>query len=336
MYDKGKLISRIVGVAIVAVLAFANCSSALADKIKVVGLFSPPVQQKWVYTLHRVLVAEKEAGEIDYSYSESITNPTEYLRKLRDAAAAKPDLIIAEGFQIPREAREVAKANPNVAFLMADAGEPQQPNYSVFDSWNQEGTYLTGMLAGAMTKTNKIGMVGGYPIPDVNRTFNSFMAGASAMNPNAKFKVAYTSSWYDPPKEKEFAMAQIDGGVDAVFAERAGVVPAARERHILAFGIINDMNKLESGKDVVVGSALWDMTNGLKHAISSVKAHQYKAEDYKEWSMMKSGGTVLSPYYEFEDRIPADVRTKVKETADAIVAGKFDVKIDNSEPKSTF
>jgi basic membrane lipoprotein Med (substrate-binding protein (PBP1-ABC) superfamily) len=270
------------------------------------------------------------------AYSENVTNPTEYLRKLRDAAAAKPDLIIAEGFQIPREAREVAKANPGVAFLMADAGGPQEPNYSVFDSWNQEGTYLTGMLAGAMTKTNKIRMVGGYPIPDVNRTFNSFIAGALATNPNAKFKVAYTSSWYDPPKEKEFAMAQIDGGVDTIFAERAGVVPAARERRILAFGIINDMNKLENGKDVVVSSALWDMTNALKHAIETVKAKKYKAEDYKEWSLMKEGGTQLSPYYEFEDRIPADVRSKVKETADAIAAGKFDVKIDNSEPKSTF
>ena len=96
------------------------------------------------------------------------------------------------------------------------------------------------------------------------------------------------------------------------------------------------MNKLENGKDVVVSSALWDMTNALKHAIATVKAKKYKAEDYKQWSMMKDGGTRLSPYYEFEDRIPDNVRSKVKETADAIEAGKFDVKIDNSEPKSTF
>ena len=88
MGNNGKFASLLIAAMTIAAVAFAS-SAASADKIKVVGIFSPPVQQKWVYTLHRVLVAEKDAGEIDYTYSENVTNPTEYLRKLRDAAAAK-------------------------------------------------------------------------------------------------------------------------------------------------------------------------------------------------------------------------------------------------------
>jgi basic membrane protein A and related proteins len=306
-----------------------------AEEVKVVGVYSAPTQQKWIAVLHGVLARAQKDGEINYTFAEGLGNPADYLRVLRQSASGGADLIIGEGFAISREARELAKQNPKTAFLMGDALKPQSPNYSVFDSWNQEGCYLMGIIAGRMTKTNKIGMVGGYPIPDVNRTFNAFIAGAKSVNPNAQFRVSYTSSWYDPPKEKEFALAQIDAGVDAIFAERAGVVAAARERHVLAFGIINDMNKLEDGKDVVVTSAVWHMDSALHHAIEAVKAHQYTAEDYRDWAMMAKGGTTLAPYYEFEDRIPPDVKAEVTRLTNEIVAGKYSVKIDDSEPKSS-
>ena len=104
---------------------------------------------------------------------------------------------------------------------------------------------------------------------------------------------------------------------------------------MLAFGIINDMNKLEDGKDVGVTSALWHMDNALNHAIDSVKAQKFTAEDYRAWSMMAKGGTTLAPYYEFEDRIPADTKAEVKRLTEEIIAGKFSVKIDDSEPKSS-
>ena len=207
-------------------------NKASAEEIKVVGVYSAPVQQKWIATLHRALTAAQKDGQIRYSFAEGLSNPADYLRVMRQYVGGGADLVIGEGFANPREARELAKQNSKAAFLLGDALQPQAPNYSVLDSWNQEGCYLMGIIAGRMTKTNKIGMVGGYPIPDVNRTFNAFIAGAKSVNPNAQFRVSYTSSWYDPPKEKEFALAQIDAGVDAIFAERAGVVAAALEKSV--------------------------------------------------------------------------------------------------------
>jgi len=96
------------------------------------------------------------------------------------------------------------------------------------------------------------------------------------------------------------------------------------------------MNKEENGKDVVVASALWDMTNAIANAIALVKAGNFKAEDYKEWTMMQKGGARLSPYYEFEDRIPADAKAKVAAVQADILSGKFVVKINDNEPKSSF
>jgi basic membrane lipoprotein Med (substrate-binding protein (PBP1-ABC) superfamily) len=193
-----------------------------------------------------------------------------------------------------------------------------------------------GIIAGGMTKTNKIGMVGGYPIGEVNRLFHAFMAGARSVNPDVEFKVSFLGSWYDPPKAKEAAFAQIEAGVDVLYAERAGVTDAARERNIIAFGNVNDMNKEENGTNVVVTSALWHMESAINHAISSVKAGTYVAEDYKEWTMMQKGGASLAPYYEFDDQIAADVKAKVAAISSDIMNGNFTVEVNDDEPKSTY
>ena len=121
-----------------------------------------------------------------------------------------------------------------------------------------------------------------------------------------------------------------------LYAERAGVVDAAREKGIIAFGNVNDMNKEENGKDVVVASALWNMEPAVNHAISLVKTGSFKAEDYREWTMMAKGGATLSPLYEFEDKVPADTKATVKQAESDIMAGKLNIPIDDNEPKSSF
>ncbi len=329
-----KITTLALGLMLALTLAM-GAGSAQAQKIKVAGIYTQPIQQKWDAALHRALVAAQKAGEIDYVYSEKVPN-TDYVRVMREYAESGVNLIVGEAFGISREARKVADDYPNVAFLMGDPGKPYGKNFSVFDNWIHEPAYLMGILAGKMTKTNKIGMVGGYPIGEVNRLFNAFMDGARAANPKAQFKVSFIGSWYDPPKAKEFAFAQVEAGVDVLYAERAGVVDAAREKGIIAFGNVNDMNKEENGKDVVVTSALWHMENAINHAISLVKAGKFKAEDYKEWTMMAKGGASLAPYYEFEDRIPADAKAMVEKAKADILAGKLVVKINDNEPKSTF
>lgn len=317
------------------VAASAVSGQALAEKIKVAGIYTQPIQQKWDARLHLALVAAEEAGEIEYVFSEKVAN-TDYVRVLREYADSGVALIVGEAFGISREARAVADDYPEVSFLMGDPFKPHGKNFAVFDNYIHEPCYLMGIIAGSMTKTNSIGMVGGYPIGEVNRLFHAFMAGARSVNPDVQFKVNFIGSWYDPPKAKEAAFAQIEAGVDVLYAERAGVVDAAREKGIIAFGNVNDMNKEENGTDVVVTSALWHMEAAINNAIADVKAGKFTAVDYKEWTMMGKGGASLAPYYEFEDKIPADVKAKVQSLKAEILAGTFTVEINDEEPKSTF
>ncbi len=219
---------------------------------------------------------------------------------------------------------------------MGDPFEAHGSNFSVFDNYIHEPCYLMGIIAGSMTKTNKLGMVGGYPIGEVNRLFHAFINGAKSVNPKIEVKVTFIGSWYDPPKAKEAAFAQIESGVDILYAERAGVVDAARDKGILAFGNVNDMNKEENGKDVVVTSALWHMESAVAHAISRVKAGTFSAEDYRDWTMMPKGGASLAPYYEFENQIPDKAKATVEKLTAQILTGSFTVDIIDTEPKSTF
>ncbi len=331
-----KLISKGLMRALFAGMVLVGLSTgAYAEKIKVAGIFTQPIQQKWDARLHLALENAKARGEIDYVFSEKVSN-TDYIRVLREYAESGVKLIVGEAFGISREARKVADDYPEIAFLMGDPFEPHGKNFAVFDNYIHEPCYLMGILAGAMSKSGKIGMVGGYPIGEVNRLFHAFMNGARSVNPNVQFKVTFIGSWYDPPKAKEAAFAQVEAGVDVLFAERAGVVDAAREKGIIAFGNVNDMNKEENGMDVVVTSALWDMNAAISNAIGEVKAGTFKAVNYKEWTMMQKGGSSLAPYYEFDAKIPADAKAKVAAIQADIMAGKHTVEIIDDEPKSTF
>ena len=318
-----------------AFMTVFGTGEAVAGTIKVAGIYTQPIQQKWDARLHQALSNAEQRGDIEYVFSEKVSN-TDYIRVLREYAESGVELIVGEAFGISREARQVADDYPDVSFLMGDSFGPHGSNFAVFDNYIHEPCYLMGILAGSMTESKRIGMVGGYPIGEVNRLFHAFMNGARSVNPEVEFKVTFIGSWYDPPKAKEAAFAQVEAGVDVLYAERAGVVDAARESNIIAFGNVNDMNKEENGTDVVVTSALWDMNAAIGNAIMEVKEGRFQAADYKEWTMMQKGGASLAPYYEFEDRIPADAKAKVEEIAADILAGRYVVEINDEEPKSTY
>ena len=318
-----------------SMFALGNLQAFAGQKIKVAGIYTVPIQQKWVARLHLALDAAAKRGEIDYVYSESTAN-TDYVRVMREYCDSGVQLIVGEAFGISKEARKVADDYPEIAFLMGDPFKPHGDNFSVFDNYIHEPCYLMGIIAGHMTKANKIGMVGGYAIGEVNRLFHAFMNGARSVKPDIQFKVTFIGSWYDPPKAKEAAFAQIEAGVDVMYAERAGVVDACREKGILAFGNVNDMNKEENGTGVVVTSALWHMENAIDHAIGLVKKGNFKSEEYHSWTMMAGGGASLAPYYEFENKIPSDVKSKISQLSTDILEGKFVVEINDEEPTSTF
>ena len=252
---------------------------------------------------------------------------------MREYATGGNQLIVGEAFAVEAAARKVAKDFPKTSFLLGSSGKPVAPNFSVFDNYIQEPAYLSGMIAGGMTKTNKIGMVGGFPIPEVNRLMNAFMAGAKETNPKVEFTVSFINSWFDPPKAKEASFAMIDKGADVMYAERFGVSDAAKEKGKLAIG--NVINTQAQYPDTVVSSALWNMEPTIDRALKLVKEGKFTAEDYGQYSMMKYKGSELAPLGTFEKKIPADIVAKVKAKEKAILDGKFTVKVDDNAPKSS-
>jgi basic membrane lipoprotein Med (substrate-binding protein (PBP1-ABC) superfamily) len=311
----------------------AGASPVFAQaKMKVAAIYTVPVEQQWVSRIDKALKAAVARGEIEYVFSENVAN-ADYERVMRQYAEQGNTLIVGESFAVEAAARKVAKDYPKVSFLMGSSGKAQAPNFSVFDNYIQEPAYLTGMIAGGMSKSNKIGMVGGYPIPEVNRLMNAFMAGAKEVNPKVEFMVTFINSWFDPPKAKEAAFAMIDKGADVMYAERFGVSDAAKERKILAIGNVIDTQK--DYPDTVVVSALWSMEPTIDRALKAVKEGKFKAEDYGQYSMMKYKGSELSPLGTFDKKIPADLVAKVRAKEKAIYDGKFSVKIDDNQPKPT-
>jgi basic membrane protein A len=319
------------GLAALAALAVAGTPSWAQKKpIKVAGIYTVPVEQQWVSRIHQALKAAEARGDIAYQYSENVAN-TDYERVMREYAEKGTDLIIGEVFGVERAARKVAQDYPKVAFLMGSSGKPQEPNFSVFDNYIQEPSYLTGIVAGKLTKSNTIGMVGGYPIPEVNRLMHAFMDGAKSVNPNVKFLVTFIGSWYDPPKAKEAAFAMIDKGADVLYAERFGVSDAAKERGVKAIGNVIDTASQYPG--TVAASALWHMEPTVDRAIEAVSKGQFKAEDYGKYSHMAVGGSSLAPLD--PKLVPQEVIDQVKAKEKDIREGKFEVKANDSEPKST-
>ena len=311
----------------------ALAGSAFAQgKLKVAAIYTVPVEQQWVSRIDKALKAAVARGEIEYVFSENVAN-ADYERVMRQYAEAGNTLVVGESFAVEAAARKVAKDYPKVSFLMGSSGKPQAPNFGVFDNYIQEPAYLSGMIAGGMSKSNKIGMVGGYPIPEVNRLMHAFMAGAKEVNPKVEFYVTFIGSWFDPPKAKEAAFAMVEKGADILYAERFGVSDAAKERGKLAIG--NVINTQPQYPETVVASALWNMEPTIDRAIAAAKGSKFKPEDYGPYSTMKYKGSELAPLGTFEAKVPKDLQEKVKAKEKAILDGKFAVKVVETEPKST-
>lgn len=305
------------------------------DVIKMAGIYTVPVEQQWVSRIHIAAEAAKAAGAVDYTYTENVAN-TDYPRVMREYCEAGVKLIVGEIFGAEAEAREVCTEYPDVAFLLGSSFLPDaaaNPNLAVFDNYIQDASYLSGIIAGAMTTTGKIGMVGGFPIPEVNRLMNAFMAGVKETKPDATFQVSFIGSWFDPPKAKETAFAMIDAGADLLYAERFGVADAAKERGILAIGNVIDTQA--DYPETVVASALWHFEPTLNAAIAAIQGGAFKADNYGVYSYMKAGGCSLAPLGTFEGKVPEAATKLVAERQAAIMDGSFTVTVDDSEPKSS-
>ncbi|MBA4375124.1 MAG: BMP family ABC transporter substrate-binding protein [Anaerolinea sp.] len=299
--------------------------------VKVFGAFATAIEEPWDGVIHHALKEAEANGQIEYSYTDDIGYAGDMERILREVAEQqKPDLIIGDAFGNEEAVRRVASDYPEIAFAFGSGFGPSGDNFSVFDNWIHEPAYLCGLLAGGLSKTGIIGVVGGVPVPEVNRITNAFIQGVKETNPEAKVLVSFINSWFDPAAAKEAAIAQIGAGADVLFAERFGVIEAAAEKGLFAFGNMSDQNEL--APDFVVSSAVWNMTPTVQYLIEQVKGGTYTSQDLKDFSMVGKGGASLAPFHGLESKIPADILALVKTKEEAIKAGLFRVDIDEAQP----
>jgi len=328
MKSSGTYSRRLVIAVATSVGLVLSAGMAMAQTTKVAGIFTLPVEQQWISRIHLALNAAKDRGDIEYVYSENVAN-TDYERVMREYAEQGVKLIVGEVFGLERAARKVAADYPDVAFLMGSSFKPEAPNFSIFDNYIHEPAYLSGMVAGDATKTNVIGMVGGYAIPEVNRLMHAFMEGAREVNPDVKFLVNFLDSWYDPPKAKESAFAMMDAGADVMYAERFGVSDAAVERGMKAIG--NVIDTAADYPNTILASAIWHMEATIDTAIANVAAGTFEADDYGQYSYMKYGGGSLVMD---SSLVPGDVVARVLERQAEILSGKYVVVVNDERPVS--
>src|SRR5215471_1441041 len=302
-----------------------------ADKLKVAAVFGTPIEEPWVNQIHVALLKAKDELGIDYQWSESV-KASDFARVLREYAEKGTNLIMGDAFTDEQAARRVAKQYPKVAFVMGSGIGPADPNFSVFDNWIHEPAYISGMIAGKLTKTNTVGVVAAMPIPEVNRLANAFCAGAKEANDKVKCKFSFIGSFFDPPKAKEAALAQIEAGVDAIYAERFGVIEAAHDKGIVAFSNMSDQSAI--APDTVVTGPIWDMWPTVNHVVKLVQANLDTAQDFGGYSYMGKCGSYLAPYHAWESKLSAEIKDMVAKRTQEIKDGAFRVDVDEAVPVS--
>lgn len=331
--DRGwkRLFLLVTGVAAVLILTGGSLQPVMsAEKIKVAAVFETPIEEPWVNQIHVALLKAKNELGIDYTWSESV-KAADFARIMREYAEKGYQLITGDAFGAERIARRVARDYPKTAFVFGSGIGPAEPNFGVFDNWIHEPAYLSGMIAGKMTQSNIIGVVAAMPIPEINRLSNAFYAGAREVNPKVQCKFSFIGSFFDPPKAKEAAMAQIEAGADVLYAERFGVVEACVEKKVLAISNMSDQSNL--GPETVITGPVWDMWPTIKYVVSLVQAGVFTAQDFGGFSYMSKGGAYLAPYHKWETKLPAEVKELVEKRKQEILDGTFRVDIDESIPK---
>jgi basic membrane protein A len=298
-----------------------------ATPLKVAGIHASPVENAWNSCLHAALQAAAKEGVIEYVFSEGVSG-TDYPRAMREYAEQGNKLIIGESYAVEKEARQVAADYPDTSFVLGSSGNEEGANFGVFGTWNHDGAYLAGMLAGKMTKSNVVGSVGAIPIPEVNMLINAFAAGVKAVNPDAKHLVSFIGTFFDPPKAREAGLAQIDGGADILFGERIGTADAAKERGIKAVGSLIDYTPRYP--DTIFANALWGFRPILNAAIADAQSGKPVGKNYTAFGLMKEGG---SDIVYVKGVAPADAEAAMEKVRADIKSGAFEVPKNMEEPK---
>lgn len=314
---------------------------AAPSQLNIAAIFISPVEEpwntSWLQTIERLKAEQPHGLTINLDYTENVA-PPDAERVLREYGKTGKYQIIWAHSSYSEAVKNLKDEFPEISWVYAGSGnEPLGGNAYWVDVFIHEPAYLMGIIAGMMTGSNMIGTVASYPYPNVNLPLNAYTAGAKSVNPRVKVKVTYIESWFDPPKAKESATAQIAAGADLIYAERFGPFEAAIEKKVHAFGHFVDQNSLAPETVVTSAVALWDPATTYvidawwDHA---TKGTPYNAPTERIVYLMKDGGSNIAPFYGLESEISEDVKEAVEKARADILAGTLKVPMNEAPATS--
>jgi basic membrane protein A len=253
---------KLLALSAIAMLGMAASAPSFAEEpLKIGFIYVGPVGDAgWTYAHDQGRLAmEKELGaKVKSTYVESVPEGADAERVIRKLAADGNKLIFTTSFGYMNPTEKVAKAFPNVVFLHA-TGFKMSKNLGTYETRLFEGAYLNGVIAGKMTKSNTLGVVASFPIPEVIRNINAFTLGAQSVNPAIKTKVIWVNSWYDPAKERQAAETLVAQGVDVMNqnTDSPATLQVAQEKGVYAFGWDSDMVKFAPKAHLTAATNYW-------------------------------------------------------------------------------
>ncbi|MDE1948699.1 MAG: BMP family ABC transporter substrate-binding protein [Burkholderiales bacterium] len=299
----------------------AASAPAKPEPLKVAFAYVGPVGDGgWTFAHDNARKAvQKEFGDkIVTSFVEKVPEGADAERVFRDMASQGNKLIFGTTFGYMEPMLKVAADLPDVKFEHA-TGYKQAANMNTYDSRTYEGAYMAGVLAGHMTKTNVLGIVGSIPIPEVIRNINSFTLGAQSQNPKIKTKVVWVNDWFNPPKETEAAQSLIDARADVLFqnTDSSAVLQTAAKNKKWAFGWDSDMSAY--APDAHVASAVINWEPYYRKAIQSVLDGTWKGNQASWWGVKEGAIDLVS----INDKVPADAKAAVDKVKAGLKDGSF-------------
>lgn len=302
----------------------ASDSSAKAPAFKVALLSPGPVSDAgWNALAYEGLLDIRTQLGAEVSQIQTKT-PAEFEEGFRDFARRGYQLVFGHGFEFQDAAAAVAPDFPHTVFITT-SGNTVRKNVAPLRFMLEEATYLEGILAGAMSKTGKAGVVGGMEIPSVKSTIIAFEAGAKAVRPDFTVVTTYVGNWEDVGAAKEAATALAQQGCDFLFhnadAAGLGVFQAAQQQRVYAFG--SNKNQNDVAPDVVIASAISDIPRAFVQVAREVKEGRFEGRIQRVG--MKDGvvSLVLNPH--LEPQIPAEIKVRIEQARQAIIAGTLHV-----------
>lgn len=304
-----------------AILALGLAGTAVAqDKTKVGFIYVGPVGDGgWTYEhdQSRLKVMEHFGDKVETVYQESVPEGADAERAITQMALQGADLIFTTSFGFMDPTINVAKKFPNVKFEHA-TGYKQTDNVATYSARFYEGRAVQGLIAGHMTKTNKIGYIGSFPIPEVIRGINAAYIQAKKVNPDVEFNIIWAYTWFDPAKEADAAKALIEQGADVILQHTDSTAPHAAAKAkggVITFGQASDMAEYAPSPRV---SSIID--NWAPYYIDRVQAVMDGTwESGNTWDGIGAGMVEIG---EITDAVPAEVKAEAEALRDAIAAGE--------------